>query len=170
MGAPSRFLRIPAEWIPSRALAGRVLAILAAAAVLASVANSLSPRGIPWIKDWSHHLEKQAFEEGFVVITWHRMREVVDRRNAIIFDARSLADYDRGHLPGALPFPEAHREKFLEQYVSLLDKGTLIVAYCSGSECDDSLQLLRFLKSAGCTNLALYVGGWEEWQTLHSER
>ncbi|HIE10048.1 MAG TPA: rhodanese-like domain-containing protein [Kiritimatiellae bacterium] len=170
MASLSIFRWFPAVWFRSRALIGHPSAILTAAALLALIANHLSPRGIPWLKDWSHYVEKQALQEGITVIGWHRMRELLDRGTAVVFDARALPDYDRGHIPGALPFPEENRERFLEQYSALLHQGTLLVAYCSGDECDDSLQLLRFLQSAGCTNLALYAGGWEEWRSLQRER
>lgn len=142
----------------------RAAAIAAMALVTALAANLLSPRRIPWVQDWRHYVENQAYREGFRLLHLEHMQQIVRERHALVFDARSLADYDRGHVPGALPFPESEKEVYAEQYAGLLTSAAGIVAYCSGGQCDESLELLRYLKRLGCTNLALYVGGWEEWK------
>jgi len=153
------------RWLPP-AVAVRAAAIMAAALAAAITANILSPRRIPWVEDWSHYVEQRAFREGIRIVNFDQLERMLSAGSAVVLDARPLAEYDRGHIPGALPFPEGEKQTFAEQYSALLRPESRLVAYCSGGSCDESLQLLLYLRSLGCTNLALYPGGWQEWTRL----
>ena len=83
-----------------------------------------------------------------------------------------MADYEKGHIPGALslaydPFETIYTR--LEQYDVLLTPEQQVLTYCSGIECDESFMLATFLKEQGFTNVILYVGGWGEWQQAVKE-
>ena len=82
---------------------------------------------------------------------------------AIFLDARKKADYEAGHIQGAL-------RCFLEEYDvdfplvrDQLPKEALIVTYCDGDECELSLFLARNMLQEGYTSVKIFFGGWKEW-------
>jgi len=145
-------------------LSVRVAALLLISCILGVLANTLLPMRIPWVEDWSHYVEARAYREHLALAPFEQAREFADSGSHIIFDARSLADYEEGHLPGAMPLPfEEVNEQFI-QYQDILFPEQPIMTYCSGKDCDDALELGIYLRKQGFTNLVLYLGGWDEWQ------
>ena len=141
----------------------RAALILAVALALGTAANLLSPRRIPWTQDWSNYVADRAREEGIPVIDLARMQTLAAGGRAMIFDARSAADYADGHIPGSLSLPYAEAEDAFSDLRMLLTRGDTIVVYCSGRECDESLLLGTFLQRQGFTNVLLYAGGYTQW-------
>ncbi|NCC51755.1 MAG: rhodanese-like domain-containing protein [Spartobacteria bacterium] len=142
----------------------RVAILLAAAGVLGALANTLLPMRIAWVEDWSRYVEARAFSEQLTLAPLEQVRELAASGSHIIFDARSLADYEEGHLPGAMPLPFEDVDEQFFQYQAILFPEQPILTYCSGVECDDAIELAIYLRKQGFTNLVLYVGGWDEWQ------
>lgn len=137
------------------------LAVLAV--VLSVVANALSPNRIPWVQDWSRHVETEALKHELRLFDVADVERAVQTGSHIILDARPEADYQSGRLPGALsmPFEEA-AERWPDMSDWLLPELPIVV-YCSGRSCDESLLLAVFLKESGLTNLYLFAGGYEAW-------
>lgn len=142
----------------------QLVLLLLATLVLGSAAQLLSPNRIPWREDWSNRAQMKAEQAGIAVVDTEQARAIVDEGIALIFDARSQADYDAGHLPGALPFPDAKRAEFYPQYADILTPDQRTMVYCTGKTCDESLDLCLFLVEQGHTNIALYLGGFSDWQ------
>lgn len=138
--------------------------VLFATLVLGTAAQLLLPTRIPWHEDWSNRAKVKAEEAGLAIVDTRQARAIVDAGIALIFDARSQADYDAGHLPGALPFPDAKRAEFFPQYADILTPDQQAMIYCTGKTCDESLELCMFLIEQGHTNIALYLGGFSDWQ------
>ncbi len=130
----------------------------------AGLVNTVSPRRLAWVKDWSDHVARQAEEEGLRPVDLGEARAIVSEGTHIIFDARPLADYDAGHIPTAmsLPFMEMHEQ--FSQYQMLLTPEQPVMVYCSGKECDESLELGKFLFEQGLTNIFIFVGGYDAWE------
>ncbi|MCS6770520.1 MAG: rhodanese-like domain-containing protein [Kiritimatiellae bacterium] len=138
---------------------------LAAATLgLGTAAQVFSPTRIPWRENWSDRVQTRALHAGLMLADTEQMRALLAEGSTIVFDARSLRDYEAGHIPGALPFPEARRFEYYPDYANLLPPDQRIVVYCSGRTCDESLRLGLFLREHGHTNLVLYLGGFSEWQ------
>lgn len=90
----------------------------------------------------------------------------VQEKKGLILDARPEIFHRLGHVPGAISLP---RDDFENAYASLkgkleADRSQPIVIYCSGSSCEDSGLVRKSLSDLGFTNLALFEGGWSEWE------
>lgn len=140
-----------------------VLALLAGTA-----SNFVSPRKIAWLQDWSNLVERKAREEGLQLFTLEATREAVQTGSHMIFDARKLEEYDQGHIPTAMSLPEVDFDEAFPMYQMLLTPDQGILVYCSGEECDESLQLGIMLRDVGFTNVAIFVGGMATWSATEA--
>lgn len=87
--------------------------------------------------------------------------ELVARLRAgdvVVLDVRPAAEYDAGHIPGAVNVPPAELEERLRE----LPKDRAVVAYCRGPYCVYADDAVRVLSSTGRTALRL-VDGFPEW-------
>ncbi|MXV76912.1 rhodanese-like domain-containing protein [Candidatus Poribacteria bacterium] len=84
--------------------------------------------------------------------------------DAVFVDARSAANFKRGHIPGAISVP-ANRVK---HGLSILpeNKDTLIITYCGNVECPNAYQLLNALLAHDYRNVKMFPQGLKGWQTL----
>ena len=77
-------------------------------------------------------------------------------------DARDVADYQAGHIQGAMNI--AYHQ--IEKYQTVLDglpKDQVYVCYCS-SACDVSIDLAYAMAHMGFTKTYIFHGGWDEWK------
>lgn len=150
---------------PILPLAGACAALLVLSAVLGTAFNSLRPEStrLPWVGDWSRHIETLAFRAGIPVVFLVGMRERLEDPHTIVFDAREPEDYAAGHLPRARSLPVGEAEHRLGTYAHLLTPQTPILVYCDGADCADALELAVKLRAYGFEDLTLYPGGYAEW-------
>jgi len=142
----------------------RTALLVAFSCLLAVIALAVHPGRIPWIGDWAHHVESMALKEGIPLVGTPEMRRIAEAGSHLILDARPLADYDAGHIPGAVPLPYDDLDAHYEQVRLMLVPAQPVVAYCSGGACDDSLLLCVHLRKQGFTNVILYAEGWAGWE------
>ena len=85
---------------------------------------------------------------------------------ATFLDARSLEDFEGGHIAQAFFF-DYHRvtaEGVIPEVVdAVLSPDAPIVIYCSGGECDASHNAATVLQSLGFAQLHVYVDGYDVW-------
>jgi rhodanese-related sulfurtransferase len=88
----------------------------------------------------------------------------VEAGGAFLIDARDPYEYEEGHLPGSinLPYETAISDPALLE--SLDTGGRPIIAYCGGGDCEVSYSLALELVASGYERVAVYVGGFPEWQ------
>ena len=96
-------------------------------------------------------------------------RTAVEKKSALILDARPSVFFERGHVPGAL---NLSRDDFAHDYRRLAPtlKGAAdkrIIVYCSGGACHDSKLVANALLSLGSSDVSIYTGGWDEWSAAH---
>lgn len=151
-------VRPPPAW-PSQALC-----LLAGAVLLGALAQSYSPTRIPWREDWSRYVESKALAAGLTLANLNDVQRMVRDQTHLLLDARPVADYDRGHLPGAFSLPQTDLDTYYPQMLPLLSASQPLLVYCSGQECDESFLLSLYLREQGFTNVALFVGGYLAWQ------
>lgn len=145
-------------------------AILTATASLAGVAaNWIRPNPVPWVGDWSRHIETAAIREGFRILPMSLVRSMLADGQTIFLDARPAADYAQGHLPGALSAPADNIAFHFGELQAFFDRQQSIVVYCSSDTCDEALLLLRFLRGQGYTDTVLLPGGFEGWRQIGGE-
>ena len=99
-------------------------------------------------------------------LTLEEFSEFVDK-GGLVLDARPEIFHRLGHVPGAISLP---RDDFENAYTVLREKLETgktrpIVLYCSGSSCEDSELVKKSLVALGYTQVAIFKGGWSEWQT-----
>lgn len=80
-------------------------------------------------------------------------------------DARSRAEFERGHIPGAVLLNAAEWERQLDPFLDAWRRELKVVVYCSSANCDASQQIASRLKNeAQIANVFVLKGGWETWQ------
>jgi rhodanese-related sulfurtransferase len=79
--------------------------------------------------------------------------------DVIVLDVRPAAEYDAGHIPGALSIPIGQ----LAGRIAELPAGTEVVAYCRGPYCVFAHDAVRLLRAQGRPARRL-TGGMPEWR------
>jgi len=90
----------------------------------------------------------------------------VKSNKGLVLDGRSLAAFASGHVPGAHSFPANYFEGAYMKLKSPLeaDRNQVIAVYCSEAECHSSRLIQRMLADLGFRHVAVFPGGWKEWQ------
>jgi rhodanese-related sulfurtransferase len=172
----------PAHPPHARNLASRILRDVISVAVLAIASlavglmmNRRSPDPLPVV----YQTPEQRFDAELTTlvatppfkiapaatVTLDDFRSAVDRKSALILDARPSVFFDNGHVPGALNLA---RDDFAHDYRQLADPlqaahDKPIIVYCSGGDCHDSKMVANALLSLGFSNVSVFTGGWDAW-------
>jgi rhodanese-related sulfurtransferase len=133
-------------------------------------ANLISPRGIPWVGDFSRGaaLANRSEEE---LAELPPVVELADVKAAIasgdsllaVLDARLPEDYAGGHLPGALNLSVDNLDEFYAPLKAKLERTNRIIVYCDGGDCELSHDLAEALKGYGHKRVQLFAGGIAAW-------
>ncbi len=110
----------------------------------------------------SLHMKPRDMEQARI-ISGSALRILVQRNAAILIDARTLAEYQSGHLPQAVALPFEELSERMEQLLRL-PKDQWLVTYCDGPPCDLSHLLAQVLKQNGFQYVAIYDAGVDDWK------
>ena len=89
--------------------------VVVCALLLGTLAQFVGPQRIPWVEDHSRRVELKAVAAGIEMVDVARAKDIVEKGEFLVCDARKSEDFDAGHLPGAVSFPfGTHAETFLE--------------------------------------------------------
>jgi len=91
------------------------------------------------------------------------VKRFFDARAALFLDARDPAEYEKGHIPGAIRLTSAEAQNEPERTKALPVQGRPTIVYCEGGTCEASLDLARFLLESGFKKVLVYMGGYPEW-------
>lgn len=138
-------------------------AVHSASSSLAS--DPATPTGVDAETDGVHP------EHEFTAITTTQVAAIVDGTDpdaatTLLIDARDIAPYEEGHIPGAHRCYFSTIDADLAAIADYLEAGYRLVVYCNGGECEDSINLCRMLRDERGVleeNLLLYEGGWKAW-------
>ena len=86
--------------------------------------------------------------------------------NALWLDARPDADFEREHVPGAIPLNEDRWNDLLPQFLQQRwSPEKKIVVYCSAESCNLAGDVARRLREEAKlpNQIRVLKGGWEEW-------
>lgn len=154
----------------SRALLKETFVILAAAVIVALVANYLSPRGIDHFGRWdpSQGPASVRSEPGGggmfgVIADAEAAKTIFDRHEAIFVDARPAEIYAKGHIKGAVSLPADGFAERIPLFREIYPLTTPVVAYCSGEHCTDSHRLAQLFFLEGYENIRIFTGGYPAW-------
>jgi rhodanese-related sulfurtransferase len=85
-------------------------------------------------------------------------------------DARSRADFDKGHIPQAVLLNQGEWEQLIDGFLDAWQRDSKVVVYCSSLSCDASHEVAERLKSeAQIGNVYVLKGGWETWLDAHKK-
>ena len=150
----------------------RIVIIFFVAGLLAVGNNLVNPNKVPWVGNWPTFSSNAdsvwvspSYEKGDPPTL--RLADAFDRfaaKTYLFVDAREPDEYKSGHIKGAINLPFDSFDEYWPKVESQLPKDTLIVTYCSGTECDASLMLARLLtQKYGYKNVEIFFGGWRSW-------
>lgn len=89
-----------------------------------------------------------------------KFERLMKKKNSIVLDVRTTAEYKAGHIPGSLQIDVLQAEQFKKE-VAALDKNKSYLLYCrSGKRSADAMQLM---KAAGFGKLYDLEGGFNGW-------
>ncbi|WP_224984661.1 rhodanese-like domain-containing protein [Geomonas agri] len=93
-----------------------------------------------------------------------QVKELHDSGQAVLVDARSATSFAKEHIAGArsLPLEEASRQATPQ--LKGVAKDSVIIAYCNGFSCHDSMELGKLLIKAGYGSVYVFEGGLPEWR------
>lgn len=149
------------------------IGIMVVATLLGVTVNAVRPGGIPLVQSGAPVATAQhgagadsaaadtTVAEGAVSLA--EMKRIYDAGTAYIIDARDPAEYDEGHIPGAINVPYDRLPEYLDMLSSEVPMDGEVIIYCRGPGCDFSDQLATELKILGYQNVRVFTGGWEHW-------
>lgn len=93
--------------------------------------------------------------------------ETLLANNAVVLDVREPAEFDMGHLPGAVNIPRGVLEFRVGEHPALVDPAAPILLYCKNG--GRSTLAAHTLKQMGFSEVKMLVGGFDDWQgDVHS--
>lgn len=93
-----------------------------------------------------------------------QVKELYDRQEALIVDARDKASFAAGHIKGAVSLPLGESETELPRFKRSVPTKQPLVVYCNGYSCHDSADLGERLLQAGYRTVYVFAGGYPEWR------
>ena len=130
----------------------QAMILFSSAALLACLAGIFHPKRPPW--DISAPASGEVLLQ--TALAW-------DGR-ALWIDARSEADFQKGHVPGALLLNEDDWDGLLGPFFKAWTPDKMIVVYCSSLQCQASKEVAERLRTeARLKNVYVLKGGWEAW-------
>jgi rhodanese-related sulfurtransferase len=138
------------------------LVLLSVAAALA--VNALRADRLPLAGDFSAAARMTTATGERMDIGLDEAQKLFAAHAAVFIDARSVEDYAKGHIQGALSLPWQEVDRNFLAVTQSLDVETQIVTYCDGETCELSHDLALFLRDAGFLNTRVLINGWTLWQ------
>jgi 3-mercaptopyruvate sulfurtransferase SseA len=166
------------------------LLVALVAALLAFIANALSPKGLKLTRNYSPtpqnlapiansastpiaaptNLAAQLQAEGLQLADFELVSNLFHgpgyQQGTVLFvDARNEQHYADGHIPGAYLLDFYHPESYLGTVLPLCLAAQQVIVYCNGGECEDSRFTAILLRDAQVPKekLFVYAGGITEW-------
>lgn len=81
--------------------------------------------------------------------------------NVLLIDARQPADYQAGHIPGAVNIPYDQAVSAIDSLEKMTDK-SIAIAYCDGADCMASIELAQRIAFV-FEKVYTFFGGWDAW-------
>jgi rhodanese-related sulfurtransferase len=93
-----------------------------------------------------------------------QISSLVANNEVTLIDARLVADYDTGHIKGAINLPPNLSNAEIYDRIKGLSKRRQLTVYCQSRGCPFAIRMAARLKDIGYSNLSILEGGWIEWQ------
>lgn len=150
----------------------QIIVILIFSTIAALAVNSARSGGITLIGNWP---SRTGSGEGPVIppsaepgdppfITLEDAVAKYQSPDIVFIDSRDPEDFQYGHITGAVNIPFDYLDESWDAFIDSLDWDRGYVVYCSGDECETSLNMGRYLYQRGFRNVYVFFGGWSEWE------
>jgi rhodanese-related sulfurtransferase len=149
----------------------KLLALSIGSAAIGAGANLVRPDRLDWVYTSPAVRAVEAARRDqqveLRIVGLEEFRQWRSREGVAVLDARPALFYQFAHIPGAR---NLSKEEFDAQFAGIEPelRGAVaangIVIYCSGGDCEDSAYVASRLTQQGFTKLAIFEGGWDEWQ------
>ena len=114
------------------------------------------------------------------IIDFSLMKEIVSDKVFPIIDARDIDSYNEGFIGDAINIDallliedgDADETNKLYQFLNSFSSNRIIL-YCWNPDCDRAEFLRAFLIDSDLmleSDISIYEGGWEEWDSLYKEK
>ncbi|MBN2326783.1 MAG: rhodanese-like domain-containing protein [Candidatus Omnitrophica bacterium] len=134
------------------------IGIIVISSIVGLLVNAVSSPSLPLIRPPDESDEK------WTVVTGEEVLQHLQDGSAIFIDARDEKYFNEGHIPSAINLPASNFGEAFAEIGESLPREFFIIVYCQGSPCDESHDVLDHLELLGFQDLALYEGGWMEWE------
>lgn len=91
-------------------------------------------------------------------------KKLYDAGAVFVIDAREAEEYTDGHIKGALGLSYNDAMAEPDKVKKLDPEGRPFVVYCSGGDCELSMNLAKLMVENGKRKVLVYEGGFPEWQ------
>ncbi len=119
----------------------------------------------------------QLLQHGFQVVSLSEAQDYYSRgESSIVFiDARDEAHYEKCHIPTAVQFDYYHPDDYIGEVRDFAADAEIVIIYCNGGECEDSIQAARYLTEEIEDPLPfeivyVFEGGIQAWYEAGNER
>lgn len=124
--------------------------------------------GVSFSSPYQDDDEKTGQIEEPLLVTTAQVRQLQSAGIAQLLDARTKAEFEKSHIPGAQNVPYQNLSANLAKLDSLPDDQWLI-CYCDGPPCTQAESLAYELGIAGYELVAVYFEGLKGWQQAGHE-
>jgi len=126
--------------------------ILLAALIPGALAAAFHPLRPPW----SQETLAPGEETLATVLSWG---------DAVLWlDARSEAEFEAEHIPGALLLNMEEWDRLFPQFLDQWSPEKKIVVYCGAASCGLSHEVAERLRKSNISEVYVLKGGWEAWK------
>jgi len=99
-------------------------------------------------------------EEHYPLITKSELKQVAEKKSAVIVDVNGDESFEKAHVPGAINYA-SHEKDFASTLPA--QKDALIVAYCGGPMCTAWKKAAQKACEMGYTNIRHFKPGISGW-------
>ena len=100
-----------------------------------------------------------------IKVTLAQTKRFFDRGGVVILDARDPEEYAEGHIQGAISAPTDTKMGDIEWLQKMAKDPRPIICYCSGGDCELSIELATELTRTGHRRVLVFEEGFPAWQT-----
>ncbi len=122
------------------------------------------------VRDRLARLEGAAPDHGFRVVSLQDTFDYCEQADSsiVFIDARDDAHFQKCHIPNAIQFDYYHPERYIDQVCDFALDAEVVIIYCNGGACEDSLLTARYLTEEIDDPLAsdivyVFEGGIQAW-------
>jgi rhodanese-related sulfurtransferase len=142
----------------------RHLAALAVgAAVMGFAYHTFADVGLLIRSSGATAIQREHFVSGIREMGHEAVAAAVGARDAVLVDARLEADYQAGHVAGAINIPVTMRREDRLRAMSDVPHDRRVIVYCQSRACPYADKIASRLTRDGYSSVFVYRAGWVDW-------